>query len=230
MATGIIDASTLYEIIHLFRERGMGDTSAWTWRCSTEVTSGLIHGRQLSIAHTPTLLLYPGPWGYIQSHLADQTNFIKPPLDVQRRALRTVNEWALSDDGIRLLKRSIDSSYYIAKDEQSQRSFARYQENMVVHTWPFLVGPHDIFEARNIRVISRVTGVTQNELKKVYRESKDIRNLHRFANNMSPDDELFMLTWHAYLIDLLFRGRYHDEAARLEAAGLQGGRPGRGGL
>ncbi len=136
MATGIIDSSTLYEVIHLFRERGVADTSAWTWRCSTEVTSGLIHGRQLGIAHTPALLLYPGPWGYIQSHLADQTNFLKPPLDVQKEARRVVDEWALSDGGVRLLKRSIDPSYYSSKDEQSQRSFVSYQENMVVHTWP----------------------------------------------------------------------------------------------
>ncbi len=229
MATGIIDSSTLYELIHLFRERGMADTSVWTWRCSTDVTSGLIHGRQLGIAHTPALLLYPGPWGHIQSQLADQTDFLKPPLDVQKEARRIVNDWALSDNGVRLLKGSINPSYYNSKDEQSQRSFAHYQENMVVHTWPALVGPHDIFEDRNIRVISRVTGVTQRELSKVYRESKDIRNLRRFANNLSPDDELFVITWYAYLVDLLIRGRYHDEAARLEAARLHGGQPGRGG-
>jgi hypothetical protein len=230
MATGIIDSSTLYEVIHLFRERGMADTSAWTWHCSTEVTSGLIHGRQLGIAHTPALLLYPGPWGYIQSHLADQTTFLKPPLDLQRQARRIVNDWALSEDGVRLLRRSIDPSYYSSKDEQKRRSFARYQENMVAYTWPALVGPHDIFERRNIQAISRVTGVTQREMTRVYNESKDIRNLRRFASNLSPDDELFARTWHAYLIDLLIRGRYHDEVARMEAARLRGGQHSRGGL
>jgi hypothetical protein len=47
---------------------------------------------------------------------------------------------------------------------------------------------------------------------------------------MSPDDELFVIIWNAYLVDLLIRGRYHDEAARLEAARLRGGRSSRGGL
>lgn len=78
MARGIIDGSTLYEVIHLFRKRGMADTSAWTWRCSTEVTNALIHGRQLGIAHTPATQLYPGPWGDIQRKLSDQVQLIIP--------------------------------------------------------------------------------------------------------------------------------------------------------
>ena len=132
--------------------------------------------------------------------------------------------------GVRLLRRSIDPSYYSSRDEQSRRSFDRYQESMTVYTWPALAGPHDIFERRNIRAISHVTGVTQREMTKVYNESKNIRNLRRFASNPSPDDELFARTWHAYLIDLLIRGRYHDEVARMEAARLRGGQHSRGGL
>lgn len=166
----------------------------------------------------------------LDQSLGHRAVFLKPLQETQREARRIVNDWALSDDGVRLLKRSIDPSYYASKDEQSQRSFARYQENMVEHTWPALVGPHDIFEDRSIRIISRVTGVRQRELRAAYRESKDIRNLRRFANNMSPDDELFVIIWDAYLVDLLIRGRYHDEAARLEAARLRGGRASRGGL
>jgi hypothetical protein len=230
MVTGIIDSSTLYEVIHLFRERGMASKSAWTWRCSTEVTNGLIHGRQFSIAHTPALLAYPGPWGYIQSQLADQTYFLKPTAEVQRDARDVVNDWARSDHGVRLLKKSIDPSYYSSMHQGSQRSFICYQENMIVHTWPALVGPHDIFEARNIRTISRVTDVPQKELGEAYKASKDIQNLRRFAANPSLDDDLLAVIWRAYLVDLLIRGRYHDEAARLESARTQGVRHGQGGL
>jgi hypothetical protein len=216
MANGMIDSSTLYELIHLFRERRMTATSAWTWRCSTEVTSALIHGRQLGIAHTPALSLYPGPWGYIQRRLSDQVQLVAPPARTQWAARKVVDNWAISDDGARLLRRSVEPSYYNSKGYESQRSFVVYQKNMVVHTWPFLVGPHDIFERRSIRAISRVIGVSQRELGQAYKASKYERNLARFADDPSSDSELFAIVWRAYLVDLLIRGRYHDEAARMQ--------------
>lgn len=218
MARGIIDGSTLYEVIHLFRKRGMADTSAWTWRCSTEVTNALIHGRHLGIAHTPATSLYPGPWGDIQRKLSDQVQLLVPSVNIQREARRIVNDWALSEDGIRLLKRSIDPSYYRSRDRESQRSFICYQENMVVHSWPALVGPHEIFEKQNIRAISHVTGFSQRELSQAHKASKDSRNLQRFASNLCPDNELFIIIWRAYLVDLLIRARYHDEAARMQGS------------
>jgi hypothetical protein len=230
MATGNIDSSTLYEVIHLFHAWGMADTSAWTWRCSTEVTNALIHGRQLSIAHTPKLPLYPGPWGYIPRQLADQTHFVVPSQDVQRAARKNVNDWALSGDGLRLLRQSIEFSYYDSKDERTRESFIRYLENMVVHTWPALVGPHEIFETRNIRVISRVTGVSQAELMRAHKASKEKSNLRRFASNLSFDDDLLVVIWRAYLVDLLIRGRYHDEAASMQAARITYGLDGKGGI
>jgi hypothetical protein len=217
MASGIIDGSTLYEVIHLFRNRGMADTSAWTWRCSTEVTNALIHGRHLGIAHTPATQLYPGPWGEIQRQLSDQVQLLIPSVYVQRAARRIADDWALSEDGIQLLKSSIDPSYYHSRDRESQRSFACYQENMVVHSWPALVGPHEIFEKRNVRAISHVTGVSQRDLNQAHKASKDSRILRRFASDPSPDNELFMIIWRAYLVDLLIRARYHDEAARMQS-------------
>jgi hypothetical protein len=216
MTNGIIDSSTLYELIHLFRERRVAETSAWTWRCSSEVTCALIHGRQLGLAHTPKLGLYPGMWGYIQRHLTDQVQLAAPSIQTQRLAHATTDNWAISDEGIGLLRRSISPAYYQAKSPYVQRSFARYQENMIVHTWPVLVGPHEIFEKHNIRAISRVLDISQRELRRVHRSSKDARMLRQFAVAPSFDDELFGILWNAYLVDLLIRGRYHDEAARLQ--------------
>jgi hypothetical protein len=229
MATGTIDSSTLYELIHLFRARGMADTSAWTWRCGIEVTNVLIHGRQLSIAHTPKLLRYPGFWGHIQEKLIDQTDFLVPPQDIQRAARRIVNDWAFTSDGARLLRECIDSTRYDSKDEQTRESFIRYQESMIVHTWPALVGPHEIFETRNIPAISHATGISKAELTQAHKASKDGRNLRRFADDPSFDNELLVIVWRAFLGDLLIRGRYHDEAARMQAARTRDGAPGRGG-
>lgn len=216
MTNAIIDSSTLYELIHLSRERRVAETSAWTWRCSSDVTCALIHGRQLGIAHTPKLALYPGLWGYIQRHLSDQTQIAAPSIQTQRHARAITDNWAVSDEGVRLLRRSIAPAYYRTKSPYVQRSFARYQENMMVHTWPFLAGPHEIFEKQNIRAISRVLEISQRELREVHRSSKDVRMLRRFARAPSSDDDLFSILWNAFLIDLLIRGRYHDEAARLE--------------
>jgi hypothetical protein len=216
MTNGIIDSSTLYELIHLFRERRVAETSAWTWRCSSGVTCALIHGRQLGIAHTPKLALYPGLWGYIQRHLSDQVQLAAPSIQTQSQAHAITDNWAVSDEGVRLLRRSIAPAYYQAKSPYDRRSFARYQENMTVHTWPVLVGPHEIFEKHNIRAISRVLEISQRELQQVHRSSKDARMLRRFAGAHSLDDELFAILWNAYLVDLLIRGRYHDEAARLK--------------
>jgi hypothetical protein len=216
MTNGIIDSSTLYELIHLFRERSVAATSAWTWRCSSEVTCALIHGRQLGLAHTPKLGLYPGMWGYIQLHLSDQVQRIAPPVSVQRQAHAITDSWAVSDDGVRHLRRSIAPAYYQSKSSENQTSFTRYQENMIVHTWPALVGPHEIFEKHNIRAIAGVTGVSQRELHRVHRFSKNPRMLRQFAGAPSFDNELLATLWKAYLVDLLIRGRYHDEAARLQ--------------
>src|SRR5258708_2305193 len=160
MTNGIIDSSTLYELIHLFRERRVAATSAWTWRCSSEVTCALIHGRQLGLAHTPKLDRYPGMWGYIQLHLIDQVQLVAPPIHVQRQAHAITDSWAVSDAGVLHLRRSIAPAYYQSKPPEDQSSFTRYQENMVVHTWPALVGPHEIFEKHNIRSISRVIEVS----------------------------------------------------------------------
>ena len=216
MARGIIDGSTLYEVIHLFRKRGMADTSAWTWRCSTEVTNALIHGRQLGIAHTPATQLYPGPWGDIQRKLSDQVQLIIPSKCIQREARGIVSDWALSEDGIRLLKESVDPAYYHSRGREAQRSSQCYQENMVVHSWPELVGPHEIFERRNIPAISHVTGASQRELNQAHKASKDSRILRGFASDLYLDNELFMIIWRAYLVDLLIRARYHDEVARMQ--------------
>src|SRR5262245_53160330 len=86
MTSGIIDSSTLFEVIHLLRERRPEDTSSWTWRCSVEVSNALVHGRQLGIAHTPKLATYPSFWGYVQRRLADQVVLATPTLVVQREA------------------------------------------------------------------------------------------------------------------------------------------------
>jgi hypothetical protein len=86
---------------------------------------------------------------------------------------------------------------------------------MMIHTWPSLVGPHEIFERHSIKAISRVIEVSQRELQQVHRTSKDGQILHRFAAAPSFDDELFAILWKAFLVDLLIRGKYHDEAARL---------------
>jgi hypothetical protein len=120
MATGTIDSSTLYELIHLFRVREMTDTSAWTWRCSTEVTNLLIHGRQLSITRTPKLLQYPGFWGYIQQQLADQTDFLTPSPAEQKAARSTVNEWVRSAEGTQLLRKTIADSFYDTRDANAR--------------------------------------------------------------------------------------------------------------
>jgi hypothetical protein len=216
MASGIIDASTLYELIHLFREQKPEAASAWTWRCSTEVTCALIHGRHLGIAHTPALGLYADPWGDLQRRLSDQVRLITPPARVQGEARRVADSWALSDKGVRLLGKMTGSSFYDTRGGVSQRSFPRYMENMVVHTWPYLAGPHDIFEKRNIRAISRATGFSQAELRRAHEASKDRRVLDRFASNPSLEDELLAIIWGAYLVDLLIRGRYHDEVARMQ--------------
>jgi len=196
----------------------MAATSAWTWRCSVEVTNALIHGRQLGIAHTPALSLYPGPWGYIHRHLSDQVQLLTPPVRIQREAREIANSWAASDEGASILRRSIEPSYYHSRGDQSRTSFVRYQENMVVHTWPALVGPQEIFEKRNIRVISQITGTSQRELRRVYEASKDGRSLRRFAADPSSDNELLAIVWHAFLVDLLIRGRYHDEVARMHGS------------
>ncbi len=216
MTNGVIDSSTLYEVIHLFSDRRVAATSAWTWRCSSEVTCALIHGRQLGLAHTPKLSLYPGLWGYVQQHLSDQVQLIAPPNHVQRQAHVITDSWAVSDEGVKHLRRSIAPAYYQSKSPEVQRSFARYQENMMVHTWPALVGPHEIFDKHNIRAISPVIEVSQRELIQVHRLSKDPRILRRFAGAPSYDDEFFGILWKAYLVDLLVRGRYHDGAARLQ--------------
>jgi hypothetical protein len=180
------------------------------------VTSALIHGRQLGIAHTPALSLYPGFWGYIQRRLSDQVQLLRPASRTQQQAWNVVNDWARSADGIRHLRKSIAPSYYASTDTLTLDSFVKYQENMVVHTWPALVGPHQIFEKGNIKSISKVIEVSQKDLRLVYEASKDIQNLRRFAAEMPYDDELFTVLWRAYLVDLLIRGRYHYEAARLE--------------
>jgi hypothetical protein len=216
MANGIIDASTLYELIHLFREQKPEAASAWTWRCSTEVTCALIHGRHLGIAHTPALALYADPWGDLQRQWSDKVRLTTPPARVQREARRVADSWALSDKGVQLLRKITEPSFYDAKGGIPRRSFAQYMEDMVVHTWPYLAGPHDIFEKRNTRAISRVTGFSQAELRRAHEASKDRRVLDRFADNPSLGDELLAIIWGAYLVDLLIRGRYHDEAARMQ--------------
>jgi len=153
--------------------------------------------------------------GYVQRRLSEQTELLVPPTLVQREARETINQWAGSDDGIKTLRRGIDPTYYHTKDLAIQDSFSRYLENMVVHTWPALVGPHDIFERRNIPAISRVIGVSQKDLRLVHKLSKDEGNLRRFAKELPFDDDEFLTLWRAYLTDLLIRGRYHDESARM---------------
>jgi hypothetical protein len=160
--------------------------------------------------------LYPDMWGYIQLHLSDQVQRVAPPVQVQRQAHAITDSWAASDDGIRHLRRSIAPAYYQSKSPEDQSNFTRYQENMIVHTWPALVGPHEIFEKHNIRAISRIIEVSQRELLRVHHFSKNPRILRRFAGPPSFDDELLAILWKAYLVDLLIRGRYHDEAARLQ--------------
>jgi hypothetical protein len=216
MTNGIIDSSTLYELIHLFRERRVGEASAWTWRCSSEVTCALIHGRQLGLAHTPKLALYPGLWGYIQQHLSDQVQPTLPSVRAQKQAHVITDDWAVSDEGIRLLRRGIGAGYYQSKSPQTLSSFTGYQTNMIVHTWPYLVGAHEIFETRNIKAISRVMEISQEELRRAHDLSKDAQILRRFAGSPSLDDELLTILWNAYMVDLLIRGKYHDEAARLQ--------------
>ena len=161
--------------------------------------------------------MYPGPWGYILRHLGDQVHLITPPASIQREAHTIVDAWASSEHGIKLLQSSTDPEKHPVLPDPDGRSFVTYRENMIIHSWPALVGPHNIFEKRCIIIIARVMELPQREIRQAYAASKDISNLRRFADGMSFDDELLAIMWRAYHIDLLVRGRYHDETALLQS-------------
>jgi hypothetical protein len=109
MTYGLIDGSSLFEVVSILERSERLDIYPLAWQCSIDITSALIGGQNLGILGTPGFERTPGPSGLILREVAGFAPRLKVDNSTRLVARQTVTEWATSQSGVEALREAIAS-------------------------------------------------------------------------------------------------------------------------
>lgn len=208
MAEGFIDWASLTEVANSY-QGDMRSVYRWSNVCSLEVTCGLVHGQQLKVLPSPASrrMVTKGPHDVLRAAITEYVDSSQPLSAAEDGRAVEVNEWAVANAATlrelaELCVRDPDAVYGPACGFHEWLSTALGSN---AEATGLRVG--GLFDMTFARPLAAILQVSERELKQAWQTSRNTATLKQHG-------ELFDLVKSAYVLSIMFRGRYHDLAAR----------------
>jgi hypothetical protein len=212
---GYIDASSLYEIVHVFRYPNPEAAYPWAVQSSIEVTALLMEARNIELAPDPGPAgATSGPYEVLTTLLSSFVRKASVPATVRQKALRQTQAWVQRNPA------EIQSAYRALGADRT--NFDPWLESFVTHDWvEHSARLGGLFDSAFIPELSRVLEVPTTDLLRAHEESRGLAHLPDHAEHRGSND-LSRLICDAFVVSSLLRGRYHENAALLAQLQLHG--------
>lgn len=208
MAEGFIDWASLTEVANSYRS-DMRSVYLWAAVASIEVTCGMVHGHQLRVLPSTSSrkIATRGPHDVLRAAVTEYVQSAQPPQSASERRVTDIISWAQEDAG------TIRETLRLCMENPDTIYGPRCQFDEWLST---ALGPN--LEATKLRVgglfdmsfaapLAQVLEISEEELALAWRHSQNIETLR-------AQGELFDIAKSAYVLSIMFRGRYHDLIAR----------------
>lgn len=208
VAEGFIDWASLTEVANAYRS-DMRSIYRWSGVCSLEVTCGLVHGKQLKVLPSPARrpMATKGPHDVLRTAITEYVDSSQPLSAAGDRRVAEVIEWAVESAAplrelATLCMRDPDAVYgpRCGFDEWLSTALGPNAEATGLR-----VG--GLFDMTFSRPLAVILQVTEHELEQAWQASRNTTALNQQGG-------LFDLVKSVYVLSIMFRGRYHDLAAR----------------
>ena len=208
-ASLFLDATSLYEVLHLMRFRVLSDAYEWAWRSSVEVTAALVFVDHISLAPTPQpLMAGEGPYNNLLTLLP----FLSPAAISQASAalaLSETQEW-IARNPLQLLNA-------LQRLNEDQQTFGRWLREGAFPDFPeYLRRLGDLGSDPFATQVASIIGLDTLELQRLW---KSVPQWSRVKVE-DLDSEMGRTLTSAYVLASLCRGVFHDRVASLVPASI----------
>lgn len=208
MAEGFIDWASLTEVANSYGG-DMRSAYRWSAACAVEVTCAIVHGEQLKVlpSGSDRKVVTTGPHDVLRAAVTEYVDGSEPMDRGSDLRIANVKEWADANatELRRLLNQCFsDPAAVYGGDSQFDRWLAFALEPNLEATGLRVGGLFDLTFAAQL---AKILEVSEDELRETWRRTQGV-------STVGSGGELAELAKSAYVLSILFRGRYHDLTAR----------------
>jgi hypothetical protein len=181
----------------------------WAAVASIEVTCGMVHGHQLKVLPSTSgrRMATKGPHDVLRAAVTEYVQSSQPPQSASTRRVAEVITWAGENSaGVRGVLQNC-----MTNPDSVYGPRCQFDEWLATALGPNLEATKlrvgGLFDMNFAAPLAAALEISEDELARAWRHSQDIESLR-------TQGELFDIAKSAYVLSIMFRGRYHDLVAR----------------